>query len=184
MKAKNIESKVELAEIGIEIKIQTNTYRQCPTPFSNYAASASGEIVGRRGTVLSTLISSSGYEMVSVQKDNGKMSTTTVHHLVALAWIPNPKHLSDVDHKDNNKLNNAVSNLQWLSHRDNLAKRPVFRNRHQVFKVTRGKIICSYPSISSASRSNDLSFTSVRGSCNGTLHLNRPYYFEFAQEAK
>lgn len=42
-----------------------------------------------------------------------------VHRAVALAFIPNPDNLKDVNHKDLDKANNHVSNLEWLSHRDN-----------------------------------------------------------------
>lgn len=40
--------------------------------------------------------------------------------MVALAWIANPNNLPEVDHKDTNKLNNSVSNLQWVTHAHNV----------------------------------------------------------------
>lgn len=42
-----------------------------------------------------------------------------VHRAVALAFIPNPNNLSDVNHKDGNKANNKIENLEWLSRGDN-----------------------------------------------------------------
>lgn len=188
-----LENEVELALLGIQINIKVNTYRQCPKPFSHYAASSSGKIVGSRGKVLTTIINSAGYENVSVRKDNGELTTTTVQHLVALAWLPNPQHLSDVDHKDDDKLNNAVSNLQWLSHRDNLVKSHRMETMSGVHNYCHGRAVVKisenghrdyYKSISAASRDNALSVTSVQGSANHTLHLNRPYRFEFAQSGK
>ena len=44
----------------------------------------------------------------------------TVHRLVAEAFIPNPDGLTDVNHKDGDKWNNAVENLEWVSHRKNV----------------------------------------------------------------
>lgn len=44
----------------------------------------------------------------------------TVHRLVAEAFIPNPQGLTDVNHKDGDKWNNAVENLEWVSHRKNV----------------------------------------------------------------
>jgi len=48
-----------------------------------------------------------------------------IHRLVAQHFLENPDNLSDVHHIDNNPHNNDLSNLQWLSHADNCAKRPV-----------------------------------------------------------
>ena len=50
---------------------------------------------------------------------NGKSTNHTVHRLVAKAFIPNPNNLSDVNHKDENRTNNNVENLEWMSHVDN-----------------------------------------------------------------
>lgn len=43
-----------------------------------------------------------------------------VHRAVALAWIENPIGASDVNHKDGNKQNNAVENLEWCSRAENI----------------------------------------------------------------
>lgn len=57
----------------------------------------------------------------SVNPVNGYHScgNVYVHRAVALAFIENPYGLSDVNHKDGNKANNHVTNLEWLSRRDN-----------------------------------------------------------------
>jgi hypothetical protein len=46
-----------------------------------------------------------------------------VHRLVAEHFLPNPDNLRDVHHKDSNPKNNDVSNLEWLSHKDNCHKK-------------------------------------------------------------
>lgn len=56
---------------------------------------------------------------VSLTKDK-KRSSYTVHRLVAQAFIPNPENKTDVNHLDNNPLNNRVDNLEWLTHKENM----------------------------------------------------------------
>ena len=46
---------------------------------------------------------------------NYKTVARTVHRLVANAFIPNPDNLPEVNHKDENKLNNHADNLEWCS---------------------------------------------------------------------
>lgn len=45
-----------------------------------------------------------------------------MYFLVAQAFIPNPKELTEIDHKDRNTGNNNVSNLQWCTHTENMAQ--------------------------------------------------------------
>lgn len=46
---------------------------------------------------------------------NGKVYTKRVHILVAQAFIPNLNNLPEINHKDENKSNNKVSNLEWCT---------------------------------------------------------------------
>lgn len=64
-----------------------------------------------------------------VIKYGGKKKKRYAHRLVADAFIPNKQMLSDVDHIDENKSNNVVENLQWLSHQDNMRKMFISKNR-------------------------------------------------------
>ena len=67
-----------------------------------------------------------GYMAITVGK-TGFRKQKKVHRIIAEAFIPNPNHLPEVDHIDDNKLNNNVSNLQWISGFDNKAKIPFER---------------------------------------------------------
>lgn len=57
-------------------------------------------------------IDKEGYRIVYLQASDKKL-TKKVHRLVAEAFIPNPNNLSQVNHKDENRLNNSVQNLEW-----------------------------------------------------------------------
>lgn len=74
------------------------------------------------GKVLKQTVIKSGYSTVVV-KPNGRTGGSKcfrVHREVALAFLPNPDNKSDVNHKDGNKINNTVENLEWVSHSANM----------------------------------------------------------------
>lgn len=58
------------------------------------------------------------YYKITLCKD-GKRETKWVHRIVAEAFIPNPDKLEEVNHKDENGLNNSIDNLEWCTHKYN-----------------------------------------------------------------
>ena len=59
-------------------------------------------------------ILNTGYFVVDLQKNNQR-KTCKVHRLVALAFMPNPLYKFEVNHKNGNKLDNRLHNLEWVS---------------------------------------------------------------------
>lgn len=59
-----------------------------------------------------------GYLQIYLRKD-GKKYALYIHRLVAQAFIPNPKNKEQVNHKDGNKQNNIVDNLEWVTNLEN-----------------------------------------------------------------
>lgn len=75
-----------------------------------------GEIRNKKtGKILKQTISNSGYCRVVL---NSK--PFSVHRLVATAFIPNPQNKPCVNHIDNNKTNNSLENLEWVTHKENM----------------------------------------------------------------
>jgi len=68
--------------------------------------------------ILKSDIDTRGYKYVVLYK-NGKGKHYTIHRLMAIAFIPNPDNKRCVNHKDGNKLNNLIDNLEWCTHSEN-----------------------------------------------------------------
>lgn len=83
---------------------------------TGYCVSTFGRVVGPRGWIVSTYYDNNGYQRVHTRNEG----VTSVHRMVAITFIPNPDNLPDVNHKDENKANNRVENLEWVSTKYNM----------------------------------------------------------------
>ena len=87
-------------------------------------------------------ITKCGYATVQLFKDRiGKR--LSIHRLVARAYIPNPLNKEQVNHKDENKLNNCVSNLEWNTPKENMnyGSRKDKQRKHTNYNTENRKII-------------------------------------------
>lgn len=73
-----------------------------------------------RTMIVTPKMDADGYLWYRMSKNN-KKTMLKVHRIVALHFIPNPKKLPEVNHKNGVKLNNKPSNLEWSTHADNMA---------------------------------------------------------------
>ena len=83
-----------------------------------FLVSDDGLKVYRDGKLKPQYTNSRGYRFINARV-HGKQKNILVHRLVADAFIPNPDGLPLVNHKDLDKTNNHVSNLEWITHMDN-----------------------------------------------------------------
>lgn len=84
-----------------------------------YIVKEDGSVFNKHGKMLSSHDNGKGYLIVSLSI-NGKRTSKAIHRILAECFIPNPDNLSDVDHVDGNRQNNAISNLRWLTHGENI----------------------------------------------------------------
>lgn len=96
--------------------------------YDGYQVSPEGLVLGRRGQPLSQHDNGRGYLIVRLLI-NGKQTSKGVHRLVAEAFLVNEGNLSDVNHKDCNRYNNNVSNLEWITHGENIKYSYATNNR-------------------------------------------------------
>ena len=90
------------------------------TEYNNYEISNLGNIRNKTTKNIRKWSLANGYnKCVLSLGERGKIATVYAHRLVAKAFLPNPNNLPQVNHKDGNKLNNNVDNLEWVTNKEN-----------------------------------------------------------------
>ena len=134
-------------------------------PNSRYSISDTGEVVNEKtGRVMSQRVNFRGYKIVGIIIE-GKQRTFSVHRLVGEAFIPNPMNNPQIDHRDEDKTNNKVSNLRWCTHLQNMeyyhkkqcvkgGKKPDMTMDEYINSVGESMIVngIRYPSVRAASK--------------------------------
>lgn len=102
-----------------------------------------------------------GYLIVTLVNNQGKIKTYRVNRLVAQAFLPNPQNLPDVNHLNENKLDNRAVNLRWATKKDNLN----YGTRNEKISKSRGAHIkCDgheFTSINKAAKFYGISVTQM-----------------------
>ena len=130
----------------------------------------------KSGRPLKPLKRQHGYLGVQLHGKGGNernFKTFSIHRLVAEAFIPNNENKPEVNHKDEDKANNRVENLEWVSHKENmnsgtLPERFKGRKSHRTKPILQfdnnGNLVGEYESASDASRQLKLSYKNIQNS--------------------
>jgi hypothetical protein len=87
--------------------------------FEKYSITRDGRVWSwHRNLFLSPGLAGKGYPMVVLFRD-GKPYNRLIHRLMAQTYIPNPENKREVNHKDGNKQNNFLNNLEWATPHEN-----------------------------------------------------------------
>lgn len=133
------------------------TWKQVGEPYrTDYEVSDLGRVRRRDGVICcqtrcATSGGAPGYMKVSLMLAGpGRIRKyVSVHRLVALAFIPTDLERPDVNHKDMNKVNNVLANLEWVTHGENirhgLANHPDWKKRLKVASLKLRKPVIATP---------------------------------------
>ena len=132
----------------------------------------------------------SNYPSVALSKE-GKQKTKTVHRIVAETFLELPSQDYEVNHKDGNKTNNSVSNLEWVTQKANIdhanyvIDHPVFGKKPRGVKcidLETGEIIATFPSVSTAASAVKRPYARVGITfcCQGKYNTAYGYKWEYA----
>ena len=92
-----------------------------------------GTQILKKGQLIKPYIDTNGYYQVNFSV-NGKKTKGSVHRLVAIHFLENPNKLNEVNHIDHDKLNCHVSNLEWVTRKENQEKMVLFYGKRETRK--------------------------------------------------
>ena len=131
-----------------------------------------------KGRIISQWKRKDGYMSVTLRSMKTQ-STLLVHRLVIETFVPNPDNLQLVNHKDENKSNNNVENLEWCTPSYNNTYNNIHMKKNMPFKkrvrqmTFDGEVIAEYESAADAARQTGLSNGGISSSCNGKKGFER-----------
>lgn len=149
-----------------------------------YAATEDGRIWSYRSKkFLKPGTDGKGYKLVILCKDK-KRKTYRIHRLVAETFLPNPANLPQINHIDENKANNALSNLEWISLKDNInfgtrTERSAKARQKKIICVETGEI---FNSLTEAAIKNNVNKSAICKACKGKLKTCAGYHWAYYYE--
>ena len=133
--------------------------------------------------ILVNSLSNKGYYRVSLSLNN-KAKQYNIHRLVAEAFIPNPLNLPFVNHKDKNRTNNMVDNLEWCTIQYNNTYGTVL---DRLSNVRSKEVICIetqkiYKSAKQVEIETGLSASSIGKCCRGQRKTCGGFHWKFTKD--
>lgn len=172
--------------------------------FPNYYITTIGTVYSRiynpiinpncRIKKLRTAFNRKHYECVCLTK-NHKKHTKKIHRLVAETFIPNPENKPEVNHKNGNKADNRIENLEWVTASENMQhahkvlgiKSSNFgkfgKDNHSskpVKQIKNGKTIAIYGSMREAERKTKICDVGISACCKGKAKSAGGYQWKYA----
>ena len=144
--------------------------------------------------ILKGIQTKGGYLQVNLYDSKSRRNRLLIHRLVAEAFISNPENKPQVNHKDEDKTNNRVTNLEWMTSKENNnygthIERVAKANRNHVAlsKVVAqyskdGKLIEVYQSVHEAARQLDIGATHIAAAARGVYKTSGGFVWEYVED--
>lgn len=147
--------------------------------------SKTGKVYHKRGRKIKQFIGTSGYMIVGLHREgHGKM--VTVHRLIAQAFLPNPDNLPQINHKNEDKTDNRVENLEWCDGKYNsnygtgIQRRVAKFNKEVSCYTKEGELVAIFPNETEAAKHYGVKLSSIsRAICKGEPYTCKGLYWKF-----
>ena len=145
----------------------------------------------KRDKVMSPIVRRHGYFGVQLYDGKGKQKTYSIHRLVAQTFIDNPNNYAEVNHKDENKTNNCVDNLEWCTHKQNArygtrGKRIGEKHTNNTWHSKRvaqhtleGELIQEFPSLAQVKRELGFAQSAICNCARGKIYMAYGYTWKY-----
>ena len=123
-----------------------------------------------------------GYTEIILSKKQ-KKAYFRLHRLVAKAFIPNPENKPEVNHKDKNKQNNSVCNLEWATTVENIRHSFALGRKVSTTPVLQfsanGELLAYFDSIKEAAQTANVKQSNISACCNSRLKTVGGYIWRY-----
>lgn len=152
-------------------------WRDCKGYEGRYQVSNMGRVWSVKAQkYLTPQTTNTGYLEVMLKAINGKYKHELIHRLVALAFLDNPNGFPQVNHKDENKANNCLENLEWCSCKYNT----VYSVGKSVRCIEKNKV---FDCAATAQKELKIDSSSIHKCCKGIRKTAGGYHWEYSNAA-
>ena len=147
--------------------------------YLNYIITKDGKIYSKSSKKYLSSRENAGYQYITLYNNSKKGKDFSIHYVVGKLYIPNPHNYPMLNHKNFDKKDNRVENLEWITYSQNM-KHFGQKNGISVNKLDKNNnIIQTYNTIKDASENNNISSSGITNVCKGKQKTAGGFKWEY-----